>query len=122
VSRRRSFQKLIRTSIFPVALPFFIAILVGLTIATILRILLAPGDAVVVQVLPIGKNDVVTVQVEGAVRQPGVYALPTGSTVGDAVQQAGGPTEGVELAAGAEETAVVDGQFIVIPESASASA
>jgi competence protein ComEA len=61
-----------------------------------------------------GGRDVV-VHVAGAVRHPGVYRLPTGSRVTDAVRRAGG------LAPGAVEDAInlaarlSDGQQVVVP-------
>jgi competence protein ComEA len=70
-----------------------------------------PGDSV--QGDP-GTRDVV-VHVAGAVRHPGVYRLPTGARVTDAVRRAGG------LAAGAEEDSInlaarlSDGQQVVVP-------
>jgi competence protein ComEA len=62
-----------------------------------------------------GGGDVV-VDVTGAVQRPGVYRLPAGSRVVDAVQRAGGAgpkglLEAVNLAAH-----LADGQQIVIPE------
>jgi competence protein ComEA len=61
-----------------------------------------------------GGEDVV-VHVAGAVRRPGVYRLPAGLRVNDAVQRAGGATasgdvERINLAA-----RLADGQQIVIP-------
>jgi competence protein ComEA len=61
-----------------------------------------------------GGRDVV-VHVAGAVRDPGVYRLPAGSRVTDAVQRAGGATEpdgleGINLAA-----VLGDGQQVVVP-------
>jgi competence protein ComEA len=61
-----------------------------------------------------GGEDVV-VDVAGAVGSPGVYRLPAGSRVNDAVQRAGGATatadvEGINLAA-----RLSDGQQIVVP-------
>lgn len=55
------------------------------------------------------------VHVAGAVRRPGVYRLPVGSRVADAVERAGGPRDrdrdvGINLAA-----RLVDGQQIVVP-------
>ncbi|HSJ17788.1 MAG TPA: ComEA family DNA-binding protein [Solirubrobacterales bacterium] len=64
----------------------------------------------------------VVVHVAGAVRDPGVYRLPAGSRVTDAVQRAGGATrsdavEGINLAA-----LVTDGQQIVVPRGGAAAA
>jgi competence protein ComEA len=55
------------------------------------------------------------VQVAGAVREPGVYRLPAGARVQDAVERAGGArsngdVNGINLAA-----KVVDGQQVVVP-------
>ena len=68
-----------------------------------------------------GGGDVV-VDVAGAVRSPGVYRLPSGARVTDAVQRAGGGTasaliEQINLAA-----RLGDGQQIVVPERARGSA
>jgi competence protein ComEA len=71
-----------------------------------------PGDSV--QGGDQGTRDVV-VHVAGAVRHAGVYRLPTGARVTDAVRRAGG------LAAGAEEDSInlaarlSDGQQVVVP-------
>jgi len=64
-----------------------------------------------------GGSDVV-VDVTGAVRKPGVYRMPAGSRVDDAVKRAGGPTgkaslESINLAA-----RLADGQQVVVPEDA----
>jgi len=58
----------------------------------------------------------VIVDVTGAVSRPGVYRLPAGSRVNDAVQRAGGTSgraevEGINLAA-----RLADGQQVVVPE------
>ena len=62
-----------------------------------------------------GGRDVV-VDVAGAVRDPGVYRLPSGARVVDAVKRAGGQDgrallEGINLAA-----RLADGQQIVVPQ------
>jgi competence protein ComEA len=64
-----------------------------------------------------GGGDVV-VHVAGAVREPGVYRLPAGSRVADAVERAGGAhgaaaVEGINLAA-----RLADGQQIIVPARA----
>jgi competence protein ComEA len=65
-----------------------------------------------------GSGRDVTVHVAGAVREPGVYRLPAGSRVTDAVERAGGATrpagvEGINLAA-----LLSDGQQVVVPGGA----
>jgi competence protein ComEA len=68
-----------------------------------------------------GSRDVV-VHVAGAVRHPGVYRLPAGARVTDAVKRAGG------LAPGAQEDAInlaarlSDGQQVVVPARGAAAA
>jgi competence protein ComEA len=69
-----------------------------------------------------GSGRDVTVHVAGAVREPGVYRLPAGSRVTDAVQRAGGATrpagvEGINLAA-----LLSDGQQVVVPGGAAGGA
>ena len=66
-----------------------------------------------------GQGGDVVVDVAGAVANPGVYRMPAGSRVNDAVQRAGGATgkatvEGINLAA-----RLSDGQQIVVPEATS---
>jgi len=69
--------------------------------------------------LDAGGPDVV-VDVTGAVRRPGVYRLPAGARVTDAVARAGGADgdaelEGINLAA-----RLADGQQVLVPSSAPA--
>jgi competence protein ComEA len=61
-----------------------------------------------------GGGDLV-VHVAGGIRKPGVYRLPAGARVSDAVERAGGPTsgalrDGINLAA-----RLADGQQVVLP-------
>jgi competence protein ComEA len=67
-----------------------------------------------------GSGRDVVVHVAGAVHEPGVYRLPAGSRVTDAVQRAGGATrpaglQGINLAA-----ILTDGQQVVVPGGAAA--
>jgi competence protein ComEA len=65
-----------------------------------------------------GQGGEVVVDVAGAVRRPGVYRLPMGSRVEDAVARAGGAAPGAELEAINQAARLADGQQVVVPESA----
>jgi competence protein ComEA len=56
------------------------------------------------------------VHVAGAVRQPGVYRMPAGSRVDDAVRRAGGAAPRAELEAVNLAARLADGQQVVVPE------
>ena len=56
------------------------------------------------------------VHVAGAVRRPGVYRMPVGSRVDDAVTRAGGAAPGAELEAVNLAARLADGQQVVVPE------
>lgn len=67
-------------------------------------------------------NGDVVVHVAGAVSEPGVYRLPAGSRVADAVERAGGPTgradaDTINLAA-----RLADGQQVMVPDRTVATA
>ena len=70
---------------------------------------------------PQGGGDVV-VDVAGAVGRPGVYRLPAGSRVDDAVERAGGPTPKAEAESINLAARLSDGQQIVVPSRATSPA
>ncbi len=57
----------------------------------------------------------VTVDVTGAVRRPGLYRLPDGSRVADALERAGGPTRKAFLEAVNLAAPLADGQQVLVP-------
>jgi competence protein ComEA len=63
----------------------------------------------------------VIVDVTGAVRDPGVYRLPVGSRVIDAVKRAGGETGKAEMDAINLAARLADGQQVVVPERIAAA-
>jgi competence protein ComEA len=63
-----------------------------------------------------------TVHVAGAVARPGVYLLPAGARVDDAVGAAGGPTPAADVDALNLAAAVADGVRIYVPEHGEAVA
>ena len=64
-----------------------------------------------------GSSGEVVVDVTGAVRRPGVYRMPLGSRVDDAVRRAGGAAPRAELEAINLAARLADGQQVVVPES-----
>jgi competence protein ComEA len=68
-----------------------------------------------------GQASDLVVDVSGAVARPGVYRLPAGSRVDDAVRRAGGPAPQAELEAVNLAARLTDGQQIVVPEGGAAA-
>jgi competence protein ComEA len=62
-----------------------------------------------------GSGADVVVDVSGAVAKPGVYRLPGGSRVVDALRRAGGPTGSAALEAINRAARLADGQQVVVP-------
>jgi competence protein ComEA len=58
------------------------------------------------------------VDVAGKVRRPGLYRLPDGSRVDDAIRAAGGPLRGVDLSSLNLAALVADGQQILVGQPA----
>ncbi len=63
----------------------------------------------------------IVVDVSGAVRRPGVYRMPSGARVIDAMQRAGGPDAGADLEAINRAARLTDGQQVVVPAHGSAA-
>lgn len=62
-----------------------------------------------------GQSGDVVVDVTGAVERPGVYRLPAGSRVADALVRAGGASPGALLEALNRAARLADGQQVVVP-------
>ncbi len=58
----------------------------------------------------------VVVDVTGAVRRPGVYRLPAGARVIDAIERAGGAVGGAAVEGINQAARLADGQQVVVPE------
>lgn len=59
--------------------------------------------------------DAAFVHVAGAVRRPGVYRVPDGGRVQQAIRLAGGPTRAADLAAVNLAAPLQDGQQVIVP-------
>lgn len=64
----------------------------------------------------------VVVDVAGAVRRPGVYRLPAGARVVDAIARAGGPAAGALLEGINRAARLADGQQVMVPARGPAAA
>jgi competence protein ComEA len=69
-----------------------------------------------------GEGGDLVVDVTGEVRRPGVYRMPAGSRVDDAVTRAGGAAPGAELEAVNLAARLADGQQVVVPARTPAGA
>lgn len=77
----------------------------------------AAGAGAAAPVAPAAEEPLV-VHVTGAVREPGVYALPIGSRVVDAIERAGGLTREGNAVALNLASVLVDGEQVLVPELA----
>lgn len=75
----------------------------------------ARGETLVLQVMPVDDPNIVRVYVGGEVVVPGLYTLPRGSRVSEALQAAGGTTPLGELAGIGMASIVQDADQIIVP-------
>ena len=73
------------------------------------------GETIILQVQPIGDPNVVRVYVGGEVVTPGLYTLPRGSRVAEAIQAAGGETAVGETGGFGMAAVVEDADQIIVP-------
>lgn len=81
----------------------------------------APAAPVRVQSTGARDGDRLTVHVAGAVRRPGVYRLPPGARVDDAVRRAGGPAPRADLSAVNLAAELEDGRQVLVPRRLAAA-
>lgn len=63
-----------------------------------------------------GVGSDIVIDVAGAVQRPGVYRLPAGARVVDAIDRAGGPADGALLEGINRAARLTDGQQVMVPE------
>jgi len=83
-------------------------IFIGLIINGVILLVVSPPGKSEMILLPTREADMVTVYISGEVKNPGIYSLPSGSRVNDAILMAGGFThqtnsEAVNLAGKLED-------------------
>jgi competence protein ComEA len=103
-------------------IPFFAGILSGLLMGGILWLILSQPRGIPITLLPPSSPAPLRIHVAGAVHRPGVYSLPAGSLVEQAVEAAGGPAEGAWLDAVNLAERVQDGDQVRVPYLAPAAA
>jgi competence protein ComEA len=98
---------------------FLAGILIGLLSAGLLFIFVSKPRGKPIELQPPPPPSPVRVHVAGAVLQEGVYDLPPGSITQQAIDAAGGPTEGAILEALNLAAQLEDGQQIYVPSVSS---
>lgn len=96
-------------------LPYLIGLVSGIALFGLLIFVTAQprGEAIVLQ--PVPTQSPLLVDVSGAVHAPGVYTLPPGSRVQDAITLAGGLLDEADANALNMAARVRDGQKILVP-------
>lgn len=92
-----------------------IGVLSGLFAAALILLVSAPGHGQPVTLLPTPEKAALSIFVTGAVNNPGVYQLPVGSRVENAIQAAGGWSIGADQIALNLAAMLTDGQTIFVP-------
>ena len=94
---------------------FLAGVLTGLLASGLLYVLVSKPRGVPVRLLPPPTSRPVYVHVVGAVKTPGVYQLPRGAIVQDAIEAAGGPATQANLAGINLASGVSDSQQVYVP-------
>jgi competence protein ComEA len=89
----------------------------GLLGAGVLRLISSQPEGNPITLIPPPSPSPIIVHITGAVIRPGLYSLPPGSRLQDAVQAAGGATQDADLEAVNLAGFIEDGSRIVIPKT-----
>jgi competence protein ComEA len=95
-------------------MPFLAGLLVGLLCTALLQLLLSKPRGYPIELQPPPTCSPLQIHVAGAVRNPGVYAMPLGSIVQHAIDAAGGPRDDAYLDTMNLAAQLVDGQQVYV--------
>lgn len=97
-------------------------LLIGLASAALILLVASPPRGLPIEVLPSPTAAPLTVYLSGAVVNPGLYTLPPGSRLVDALTAAGGASEHGDLTSLNLAQRLIDGQRIHVPATEEKSA
>jgi competence protein ComEA len=97
-------------------------ILSGILAGGLIWLISAPPRGAPVELRPAPTSAPLVIHVTGAVAEPGVYELPPGARVKDAVAAAGGLLPGAKSGALNLAAPLADGQQIAVPDASAAAA
>lgn len=103
--------------IFTLALGVLLGLFLGLIALGLLYVSLRPASGQKIPLLPSVTPQPIVIYITGAVVRPGVYSLPPGSRLLDAINAAGGLAENADLSSLNAAEALKDEQEINIPGS-----
>ena len=92
-----------------------VGLLFGLAASAVILLVASPPGGAPVEILPTPTPSPLTVSVSGAVARPGLYTLPRGSRVADALTAAGGTLAEAELTSLNPAQLLIDGQQVLVP-------
>ena len=96
-----------------------LGILLGLMAAGIILIVTAPPRGIPLSLAPMPPPEPIFVHVSGAIVSPGVYSLPPGSRVRDAIEAAGGLIESTTSQSINQARLLQDGEQVFVPDQSS---
>ncbi len=93
-----------------------LGILIGLIGTALILLIASPPQGMAVDLLPTSTKAPITIYVNGEVANPGLYTLPPGSRLADALAAAGGALPDAALANLNLAQLLLDGQQILVPK------
>lgn len=94
-----------------------LGIFIGIALAAAFMLIASPPRGNPVTLLPAPTLAPILIQVDGAVKNPGVYSLPRESRVRDAIESAGGYSEKASANSVNLAARIKDGEKIIVPSS-----